>query len=385
MNLTTIATRNIKRRKGKVLLLIVGLGVATATLVSIVSVVFALNSRVSDELDKYGYNLAVAPNSRQLALSYGGMAVASYATNQEKPLNDSDLAKIKSVAAGRVSVINPKIMQVVETNHQQVLLAGIDISRERQVKKWWQVGFGLFPHSPNEVIVGAAAAERLDVKTGDHLLLSGKPYKVSGILFKTGSEDDEIIIGNFNKVRRDFNRGHEINLLEISAKKSGDIRPLAADLRKTLPGANVSLFSQAVKFKDKAMGRLVTFGLAVSLITIIISALIVFTTMTSSVNERRREIGIFRAIGYRQSHVAKIIFTEVFIISLAGGFVGYTFGFGLTQIIKVFNHDFQISHRPSLVLLFLSLIISVTIAMAASIVPARRAANLDPVDSLKNL
>ncbi len=385
MNLTTIATRNIKRRKGKAFLLIAGLAMATAALVSIVSIVYALNSRVSDELDKYGYNLAVSPKSQQLALTYGGMSVASYSTNQEKLLNDNDLAKIKSTAAGRISTINSKIMQVVEVNNKKVLLAGIDIAQERKVKKWWQVGFGAFPRRSNEVIVGATAAKRLDIKIGDRVLLSGKPYKVSGILFKTGSQDDEIIIGDFKQVRRDFNRGHEINMLEISTKTSNDIRPLAADLRKALPGADVSLFSQAVKFKEKAMSRLVTFGMAVTLIIIVISALIVFTIVTSSVNERRREIGIFRAIGYRQSHVAKIILTEVFLISLAGGMLGYVLGYGLTQIIKLFNQDFKISAVPSPALLLLALIISVVIAMTAGIVPARRAANLDPVDSLKNL
>jgi len=385
MNLTAIATQNIKRRKGKTFLLIAGLAMATAALVAIVTIVYALNSRVSDELDKYGYDMAVSPKTERLALTYGGMPVAGYAAGQSKPLNDNDLAKIKSAAVGRTSIINPKIIQVVTVNNKNVLLAGIDIASERRVKKWWQVGFGAFPSRANEVIVGVTAAKRLGLKTGDRIPLSGKSYKVAGILFKTGSQDDEIIIGDFNQVRRAFNRGDEINMMEIAAKNSGDIRPLAAEMRKTLPRADVSLFSQAVKFKEKAMGRLVTFGMAVTAIIIIISALIVFTIVMSSVNERRREIGIFRAIGYRQSHVARIILTEVLLISLAGGALGYALGYGLTQAIKLFNQDFKISAVPNPALLLLAMVISVLIAMTASIVPARRAANLDPVDSLKSL
>lgn len=385
MKLRTIAIRNIMRRKGKVALIVAGLAVAVATFVSIISVASAFRGSVDKQLNEYGFNIAVYPKTDQLSLSYGGMTISGVSSYRAKPLGDSDLTKINSVGGRRIRVVSPKILQVVRVKDRQALLAGIDFASERRIKNWWQIGFGLFPKQPNEVLVGDAAAGKLNIKTGDNLLLSGKEFRVAGILFQTGSQDDNLIFANFDTVRRTFGRGHEVSLVELAAMKSDDVTALTAVLKKKLTGATVSSISQAVKFKENAMSELVKFGLAITGIIVFISALIVFTTMASSVNERRQEIGIFRAIGYRQSKIAWIIFTEVLIVSLAGGIIGYLFGFGLARVIPLFDKTFKVLVAPSALFLLISVAMSIIIAMAASAIPAWRAANLDPIESLKNM
>jgi putative ABC transport system permease protein len=71
----------------------------------------------------------------------------------------------------------------------------------------------------------------------------------------------------------------------------------------------------------------------ISIIVLLIGRLIVFTKMMGSVNERKREIGIFRAIGFRKSLVIRIIFLEALIVGLILWIIGYLFGVGISQII----------------------------------------------------
>ena len=63
---------------------------------------------------------------------------------------------------------------------------------------------------------------------------------------------------------------------------------------------------------------------------LLVGAMVVFVTMMGSVNERTREIGIFSAIGFRSSHIMKIILLEAFVVSFSAGLLGYLLGIGVT-------------------------------------------------------
>lgn len=385
MNLRTIAIRNINRRKGKVVLIFIGLSLAVATLVSIISIVYAFRNSLDQQLNDYGFNIAVFPRTNRLSLNYSGVTISGVTAERIRPLSDGDMAKIKAVANKRIRVMSPKVLQVVDVKGRPALLAGVDFRSERRIKRWWDEGFGLFPKERDELMVGDSAAQKLNIKAGDKLTLGLKEFRVSGILFPTGSQDDDLIFGDFETVRSSFSRGQEINLIEIAAEKSDDVDPLTSILKRKLPRATVTSIKQAVKYKENAMDQLLKFGLAVTGVVVFISALIVFTTMASSVNERRQEIGIFRAVGYRQSKIAAIIFTEAVLISLTSGVSGYMLGFVIAWVVPLIDKTFKVTVTPNILLLLMSVAMSVMIALAASIVPAWRAANLDPVESLKYL
>ncbi len=73
----------------------------------------------------------------------------------------------------------------------------------------------------------------------------------------------------------------------------------------------VTAIKQTLQTKMEALDHFKKFSIGISAIVLLIGALIVFTNMMASVNERKREIGIFRAIGFRKSHVMRIIFLNL--------------------------------------------------------------------------
>ncbi|MCL6472702.1 MAG: ABC transporter permease [Firmicutes bacterium] len=385
MNIQTIAIKNIIRRKGKMALTVIGLAVGVATLVAIVTAMLGFQRSIDKKFDAFGFNIIIYPSFSNLSLSYGGMNISGVDTYSVKSLSLEDVERIKKIpSADKIAAVSPKLLEVAEVKGKRALLVGTDFNQELSVKRWWHLN-GEKPGSDDEVIIGADAARELKLSVGDRFEYGGRVFKVSSILDSTGSQDDSLIFADLNQVQSIANKAGSLSLIEVSARGGGDIDTVVEDLERAIPEASVSSIKQAVQYKEKAVGSLANFGLAVSAVIIMISGLIVFTTMASSVSDRKREIGIFRAIGYRQSTVARIIFTEAFILSLIGGVTGYIAGFTPIYILPVVLKKIDLSVNLNLFVLAMAVGLAVFIGIVASLIPARRAANMDPADALKSL
>ena len=136
----------------------------------------------------------------------------------------------------------------------------------------------------------------------------------------------------------------------------------------------------------EALDHFKKFSVGISVIVLLIGSLIVFTNMMASVNERKREIGIFRAIGFRKSHVIRIIFLEALIVGFIAGVVGYALGLGISQIAGPMVTGMKggkILIDPLLAAgaIFLSSLIGIL----SSAYPAIHASKMDPTTALRAL
>jgi putative ABC transport system permease protein len=93
-------------------------------------------------------------------------------------------------------------------------------------------------------------------------------------------------------------------------------------ISEALPGAKVMAIQQVVKGRMETLAQFKKFSFGVSAIMILIGSLVVLVTMTGSVRERKAEIGVFRAIGFRKRHVMRIILMEATLISIGAGVSG---------------------------------------------------------------
>jgi putative ABC transport system permease protein len=157
-------------------------------------------------------------------------------------------------------------------------------------------------------------------------------------------------------------------------------------ISEQIPTARVSAVQQVVKAKMQALDHLVKLTVGISAVVLFIGVLIVLVTMMGSIKERTREIGIFRAIGFRQSHIIKIILTEAAAVSLAAGVLGWVFGLGVARVSLPF---FAGSEAGSLAISPLlaagSVLMALVTGLLASIYPAIRAVRMAPGEALRIL
>ena len=386
MRLKDISINNLRRRKSKVLFLILGLTIGMTTVVTLISITRKMNEDISNKLDEFGANILVIPRSDDLSLSYGGLNIGGVSVDAQT-LKDSDIPKIRQIEVKEnISTVSPKLIGVVEIEGKKILLTGVVFQEETRLKKWWKV-HGAVPKSRNEVLLGNEIAVRLFKSAGDPLTINGKTVNISGVLDETGSQDDFLIFGDLAFVQEVLKKPGALSLIEVSAFCiSCPIEEIVSQISNALPHAKVTAIKQTLQTKMEALDHFKKFSLGISVIVLLIGGLIVFTNMMASVNERKREIGVFRAIGFRKSHIIRIIFLEAFVVGLIGGVAGYLLGLGSSYMLGpvitgIKGGRIVIDPVLAVGVVFLS----VAMGILSSIYPAIHASKMDPTTALRAL
>jgi putative ABC transport system permease protein len=386
MTLKDISINNLRRRKSKVFFLILGLTIGITTVVTLLSITRMMNEDISNKLDEFGANILILPRSDDLSLSYGGLNIGGVSV-EAQALKDSDVPKIRQIEVREnISTVSPKLIGVVEIDGKKTLLTGVLFQDEIRLTKWWKV-HGDLPKSRDEILLGNEVAVKLFKSAGDRLTLNGKTARISGILDETGSQDDFLIFGDLAFVQEALKKPGALSLIEVSAFCiSCPIEEIVSQISKVLPHAKVTAIKQTLQTKMEALGHFKKFSIGLSVIVLLIGGLIVFTNMMASVNERKREIGIFRAIGFRKSHIIRIIFLEAFVVGLIGGVTGYLVGLGVSYILGPILTGIKgggVFIDPVLAVGVVCL--SIMVGILSSIYPAIHASKMDPTVALRAL
>ena len=386
MKLHNISFGNILRKKAKMLFLVLGLVIGISTIVTLLSITESMTQNIEKRLNKFGANIIMTPKSENLSLSYGGIYVGG--VNYKIQEFDQDrLTNIRSIKnAKNLSIIAPKVLGSVVVNDKKVLLMGVVFKEELSLKTWWQKTNGYFPRKDDEVILGSQVAKFLGVKTGQTFELSNKLFKISTILKSTGSSEDNAIIADLKVSQKVLGKDGKLSMVEIAAFCRGcPINELTLQIAEKFPNAKVTAMKQAVMSKMQSIEMFKSFSLGISIIVIFIGSLLVLVTMMGSVNERTREIGIFRAIGFRKGHVMQIILLEAMVLGVIGGLTGFCIGnllaWGIIPLVMKDGIFFGININLGIV----STLMAVALSLLASLYPAVKASNMDPSEALRAL
>ena len=120
---------------------------------------------------------------------------------------------------------------------------------------------------------------------------------------------------------------------------------------------------------------------AIAGISLFVGAMGILTIMWISVHERTGEIGLLRALGVTERGVQRLFLLEATVLSVTGGIAGVSLGFGIQFLARGFVPGLPLATPAGAVVA--ALLMSLVVGIAAGVIPARRAASLDPVDALR--
>jgi putative ABC transport system permease protein len=386
MKLHNISINNLKRRKAKMAFLTIGLSVGIATIVTLVTLTRSMSGDIEKKMDEFGANILISPRSNGLAMNYGGISLGGVTFDQREIL-EKDLDRIRTIANHKnISTISPKVLGGIRIGTHDVLLVGVNFESELKLKQWWKV-FGEPPKKQSELLLGSESSKILNLNPGENLTIKGESFKVAGVLDQTGSQDDSLVFVSLPKAQQILGKQGKITLAEVAALCSGcPIGDMVIQIAEKLPDARVSAIQQVVEGRLKALDQFKRFSWAIAAVVVFIGSLIVFVTMMGSVNERTTEIGVFRAIGFRKSHIMRIILLEAALVSLLAGFIGYAAGMSGATLALPFMAESKSAHLIwDVAVAFESIGLAVVLGLLASLYPALHAAKMDPTEALRAL
>ena len=385
MNLKIIVFRNLLRRKGRAAFVLAGLVLGVSTIIGIISYVDAMTNDINHKLEKYGANILIVPKTENLNLTYGGISLGGVSFEMEEIL-EKDLEQVATIKnSNNIAALGPLVLGVANVNSHKVLMAGVDFKSTGILKPWWNVQ-GALP-GEDGVILGAEAARVLNLAVGNGLKVNQKDLVVSGILQATGSQDDQMIFARLATAQAIFGKNGRVSMAEVAALcKDCPIEAMVKQISDALPGAKVMAIQQVVKSRMETLGQFKKFSYGISGVILFIGSMVVLVTMMGSVRERTDEIGIFRAIGFRKSHIMKIVFIEAAIVSGLAGITGYFIGFGATKAALTLLSESHSGNVPfSFELAGSAIAIALAVGLISSAYPAFMAARLDPNEALRAL
>ncbi|MHB1125833.1 MAG: ABC transporter permease [Bacillota bacterium] len=394
MRLRDIAISNLRVRKVKMMFLILGMVIGISTIVALTSLAGAMQKQLDLQVKEAGTRLLVVIRTEQLSLSYNGIPVAQGLNYETPDLPEEILKTVQSIPdAGRIGLIAPKLVRAVEISGRQVVVAGVDFSSELRLKSWWDIS-GRVPAAPRDILLGSVVAGKLGKIPGDRIGIKGREFTVAGIINETGDQEDQLVYLELSRAQEILDAPGRISFVELTVNDgataesdgqnvSSPAEIVIGQLVDKLPQTQVSQVKDQGAGRREVVDRFIRFSALISVVVLFIGCLIIMTTMMSSVNERTREIGIFRAMGFRRSHIIRIILTEATVVSLVGGISGYLAGMVMAMLTAPFVAQIRVNVQWDVVFGFEVILLSTIVGILASTYPAFRAARMDPVEALR--
>ncbi|HKJ44655.1 MAG TPA: ABC transporter permease [Balneolales bacterium] len=400
-NLFKIAFRSLGKNKIRTFLTMLGIIIGVASVIAVLAIGQGSRNSIQEQIKSLGTNMIIVFSSSQ---HRGG--VSSGAGTTQRLTVDDALAIAKQCPD--IQYVTPEVStggQVMYgANNWHTNVDGV-YSSYFGIRKW-KIKYGEYFNQVQEsradkvCLLGQTVVDNLFGSSvdpvGKYIRIDKIPFKVIGTLQKRGQngfgrDEDDVIIAPFSTVRNRMNHVRHIHLILASAVSDkymslamNEIGDVLMSRHKISNPENADFtirtqvqFEQAADATSKILTILLT---GIASISLIVGGIGIMNIMFVSVTERTREIGIRLAIGARGKDVLLQFLIESILISFIGGFIGMAVGLISTNAVNTFMHwPVQITTNS----IILAFVFSAMIGIFFGWYPARKAANLNPIDALR--
>ena len=399
-DLFRLATINLTHRRLRSWLTLIGIMAGIAAVIALISLGQGLQNAVNEQFNSLGTD--------KFSIRGAGGGFGPPGTNAVGKITDHDIELIEKIpgiknVAGRY--FKPASLKF--QNEEEAIF----ISSIPKHKKPAELAIDFYKFEPeegrlikfddkNKIFLGNDLSEikNKQVHAGNKVLINNKQFTIVGIAKKKGNpifdktilmrEDDLNLInkldGNYGVLGVQIKKGFDIN--EVVKETENKLRKD----RKEKIGEETFEISTPQDFLNSVNNILQTIKIllvAIASISLIVGGIGIANTMFTSVLERNKEIGIMKAIGAKNKDILKIFLIESGLLGLVGGAIGIIIGLGIAKTIEFGASKFlgdnllQANINPAIIIILL--LFAFTLGSLSGTIPAKQAAKLKPVDTLR--
>jgi putative ABC transport system permease protein len=364
--------KNLRRRRLRTLLTLCGIGMAIGAFVGLVGFSNAFEQAWLRIYSSSGTNIAVIQG-----------------TFLNTSLDESAAAKLKALST--VAQVAPMIYNVMDLTPEVNALTYGWKADSYEFESLQFLSGRRFRDGHPEVMLGDLLAENLNKKPGDTLQIQGSPFTVTAIYHGGSALEADAVIMPLDQLQQLSSLQGKVSTIHVRLRPTppGEspesyMKRAQAQIEAALPGLRaVPAAERASNNQFVRMARASAWG--TSSIALLIGILGIANTMAMSVFERTREIGILRALGWKQRQVLILIQLEAVVLGLGGGFLGIAFGWCALHLLAALPQTASIvSASIRWPLLAEALGIAILAGLVAGALPAWRGARLSPVEALRH-
>lgn len=425
-----------RRRKRRVLVAVFSVTVGAALAAALFTLSAHVSERITKELRSYGANILVSAKTPEVEAPSGATATGAGL------VDENELYKLKTIFwRNNILGFAPYLSVMAEAQGQPVLVAGTwfehrltlppgtrvrasfggttavgadsFVTGMKDIAPWWKVeGRWVVDGDARGAMVGAGLAKKLGLRPGSSLTVSHSEtqenLRVEGIVSTGGLEENQVFV-NLPVAQRLAGVPKGASQVLVSAlttpksklapslrgKRPDQMTPkeyetwyctplvesISLQITEVLPGTQAGAVRQISEAEGTFASKMELLLALVTGVALVASGLAVMTTMTTSVLERRTEIGLMKALGANNLHVAAIFLWEAAVVGVLGAIPGYLAGLELAGLVG--RLVFSSPVPPNLTGAVATLLLSVAVALGGASLPVRSAVRVPPVMLLR--
>jgi putative ABC transport system permease protein len=387
------AFQNIRHRQVRSWLTIIGIIIGIGAIVALISLSQGLENAISAQFENLGSNkIYVFPK-----------AVGSFGFVFESIITEDDVDLLEGFTG--VEAVNQYLYEKTDVEYgNEELYTGVTGFKTEKIPQEVMEGQGIklsegrWPKKDEEgiTIIGskiAADSYKKEIFLGNRIEIEGLKFRVIGIMESLGNEEDDTNVWiSIDEARIIHEKEEELTFLEVVAVEGTDIPTLAEKVERKLERSRGEEDLE-IMIPEQILGQLsnildilkVVLG-GIAAISLLVGGVGIMNSMYTNVLERKKEIGILKAIGATPKDIKYIFMFEAGIIGLAGGILGALAGvlvsFAVGEAAKKAGFIFLKIQVEYPIVIF-SILFAFVIGVIAGYLPARDAAKLLPVEALR--
>jgi len=386
---------SLRAQRLRSVLTALGIAVGIAAVILLTSIGEGLHRFVIAEFTQFGTNIiAVSPGRVQ---THGASLGA---VNTVRPLTIDDALALRRAPYVQLSdpIVQGNAEVVYAGKSRRVTLYGVGPDFARAVQMRVASGEFLPPDDPRGarafVVLGSKVARELfgaDNPLGSRIRAGGERYRVIGVMQSKGQvlgfDLDDTVFIPVGRALEMFNR-ESLQEIHVVYEPTAPLAEVEAGIKRTLiarHGAEDFTVTPQQKMLE-VFGTVldaITFAVAaIGGISLVVGGVGILTILTIAVAERTSEIGLLRAIGSTRQGILLLFLGEAALLSVLGGTAGLFLGWGAALVLHFVLPALPV-HTPWIYALLAELV-ALAVGLAAGVLPARRAAYLDPLEALRS-